>query len=292
MLTAADVGPHDVVYDLGSGDGRIPILAARKYGARAVGIEIDPALVKASRQAAKDSGVAENVSFVEADLFATDISKATVVTLYLWPSVNSRLESKLRQELRPGTRIVSNAFGIANWRPDKIVRAADGTEVLVWTVPKPPARPPDVPFLPTPELVAYDMLALANVRADDIVYDLGSGDGRIPIYAAQKYGARAVGIEIDPRLVEISRQVARDAGLTGQVTFIEGDLLTTDLRDATVVTAFLSREVNAKLESTLRALRPGTRIVSRQFLIGTWAPDRSVRASDGSTLYLWTVANR
>ncbi len=292
MLTAADVGPTDIVYDLGSGDGRIAILAARKYGARAVGIEIDPALVKTSRQRAIENTVADKVTFVEGDLFATDISKATVVTLYLWPSMNSRLESKLRQELRPGTRIVSNSFGIGNWRPDKTVRAADGTDVLVWTVPKAPARPPDVPFEPTPEAVAYEMLTLAHVSAGDVVYDLGSGDGRIPIYAAQKYGARGVGIEIDPRLVEISRQVARDSGLTGAVAFVEGDLLTTPFSDATVVTLSLSVAVNAKLEPKLRALRPGTRIVSRQIPIGTWVPDRSVRASDGTTLYLWTIPNQ
>jgi predicted RNA methylase len=292
MLTAADVGPTDIVYDLGSGDGRIVILAARKYGAHAVGVEIDPALVKTSRQAAIDNGVADHVSFVEGDLFTTDISKATVVTLYLWPSVNSRLESKLRQELRPGTRIVSNSFGIGNWRPDKTVRAPDGTDVLVWTVPQAPARTPDVAFIPTPESVAYEMLALANVTASDVVYDMGSGDGRIPIYAAQKYGARGIGVELDPRLVEISRQVARDSALANRVRFVEGDLLTTSLSDASVVTLFLSEDMNAKLEAKLRALRPGTRIVSRQFLIGTWAPSKTVRASDGSTLYLWTIPNQ
>jgi predicted RNA methylase len=292
MLKLAHITRDDVVYDLGSGDGRIVILAARKYGARAVGVEIDPALVKTSRQTAIDNGVADRVSFVEGDLFTTDISRATVVTLYLWPSVNSRLESKLRQELRPGTRIVSNSFGIGNWRPDKTVRAADGTEVLVWTVPKPPARPPDVAFIPTPEPVAYEMLALANVTAGDVVYDLGSGDGRIPIYAAQKYGARAVGVELDPRLVEMSRQVAHDSGLMNRVRFIEDDLLTTSIVDASVVTLFLSEDVNAKLEAKLRALRPGTRIVSRQFPIGAWPPDKTVRASDGSTLYLWTIPQR
>jgi predicted RNA methylase len=136
------------------------------------------------------------------------------------------------------------------------------------------------------------MLALANVTASDVVYDLGSGDGRIPIYAAQKYGARGVGVELDPRLVEISRQVAGDSALAGRVTFLEGDLLTTALSEATVVTLFLSEEVNAKLEAKLRALRPGTRIVSRQFPIGTWAPEKTFRASDGSMLYLWTIAAR
>jgi predicted RNA methylase len=99
--------PNHFVYDLGSGDGRILIRAAKEYGARGVGVELDPALVTIARQAAVENGVADKVSFVEGDLFAVDISPATVVTLFLWPSVNTRLEAKLRSELREGTRIVS-----------------------------------------------------------------------------------------------------------------------------------------------------------------------------------------
>jgi predicted RNA methylase len=290
MLALARVGADDVVYDLGSGDGRIVIMAAKKYGARGVGIELDPKLVAISRQAAIDNGVADKVTFVEGDLFDEDISAATVVTLYLWPSINTRLETKLRRELRPGARIVSNAFGIGNWRPDDAGHATDGSALLLWTVPKAPARAPDVKFAPTPEVVAYEMLQLAGATARDVVYDLGSGDGRIPILAAQKYGARGVGIELDPRLVEISRQVARDVQLTDSVTFIEQDFFDADISSASIVTLYLSPSVNAKLESKLRReLKPGTRIVSRQFPIGTWPPDRVVRASDGTDLLLWTV---
>jgi hypothetical protein len=94
---------------------------------------------------------------------------------------------------------------------------------------------------------------------------------------------------LDPRLVEISRQVARDGGLVDKVSFIEGDLFTADISKATVVTLYLSPSVNAKLEPKLRNLRPGTRIVSREFPIGTWAPDRSLRARDGTLLSVWTV---
>jgi predicted RNA methylase len=289
MLELARVGPNDVVYDLGSGDGRIAIQAALKFGARAVGIELDRVLVERSRRTAADSGVADKVTFIQGDLFSTDISPATVVTLFLWPSVNRQLESKLRLELRPGTRIVSNTFGIGNWRPDQSVRASDGSDVLLWTVPRAPSRAPDVPFVPTPEVVAYEMLKLAGVTDRDVVYDLGSGDGRIPILAAQKYGARAVGVEIDPRLIEISRQVARDAQLTDRVTFVEGDFFTTPFTAATVVTLYLSASVNEKLEPMLRGLGPGTRVVSRQYPIGAWAPARTVRASDGTTLFLWTI---
>src|SRR5438094_668215 len=115
MLELAGVNAGDVVYDLGSGDGRIVIRAAQKYGARGVGVEIQPALVEAARKAAAEAGVADKVTFVQADLFEADISAATVVTLYLWPSVNERLEPRLRRELRPGTRIVSHAFGSESW---------------------------------------------------------------------------------------------------------------------------------------------------------------------------------
>jgi SAM-dependent methyltransferase len=162
------------------------------------------------------------------------------------------------------------------------------------TTARPPARTPDIFFTPTWEPVVFEMLKLAGVTPDDVVYDLGSGDGRIVILAAQKYGARGVGIELDPRLVEISRQVARDAQLTHKVTFIEADLFEADISPATVVTLYLSPSVNRDLEAKLRReLRPGTRIVSHQFPIGRWTPDRTVRAEgDGTELFLWTIPAR
>jgi hypothetical protein len=112
------------------------ILAAQKYGARGVGIELDPKLVELSRQIAREGEVADKVTFIEGDLFEADISTATVVTLYLSPTVNRRLEPKLRRELRPGTRIVSHQFLIGNWPPDKIIRAEDDrTDLFLWIVP-------------------------------------------------------------------------------------------------------------------------------------------------------------
>ena len=154
-----------------------------------------------------------------------------------------------------------------------------------------PARAPDIFFVPTWEPIVYQMLELARVSKDDVVYDLGSGDGRIVILAAQKYGARGVGIELDAKLVEISRQVARDAQVADRVRFIEGDLFTADISDATVVTLFLSPSVNGELEPKLRReLKPGTRVVSHQFGIGKWAPEKTVRAKeDGTDLFLWRV---
>ena len=153
-----------------------------------------------------------------------------------------------------------------------------------------PARTPDMYFAPTRQAVADAMLKLARVRPEDVVYDLGSGDGRIVILAAQKYGARGVGIELDPRLVEISRQVAREGEVPDRVSFVEGDLFTADISKATVVMLYLSDSVNRRLEPKLRReLRPGTRIVSHQFRIGDWAPDETVRAEDGTELFLWIV---
>lgn len=153
-----------------------------------------------------------------------------------------------------------------------------------------PARMPDMYFAPTQQPVADAMLKLARVSDHDVVYDLGSGDGRILIVAAQKYGARGVGIELDPRLVEISRQVAREGEVADRVTFVEGDLFTADISGATVVTLYLSTSVNSRLEPKLRReLRPGTRIVSHQFRIGSWIPVETVHAQDGTDLFLWTI---
>ena len=137
--------------------------------------------------------------------------------------------------------------------------------------------------------MADAMLRLAKVTASDVVYDLGSGDGRIVVIAAQKYGARGVGIEIDHDLVERSRQIAREGAVDDRVTFVEGDLFTTDISPATVVTMFLSTTVNMRLEPKLkRELRPGTRIVAEQFGIGVWPPDETIRV-EGQPLFLWTI---
>ncbi len=151
-----------------------------------------------------------------------------------------------------------------------------------------PARTPDIHFTPTRHNIADAMLALAQVTTSDVVYDLGSGDGRIPIIAAQKYGARGVGIEIDPRLVELSRRTATEAEVAHRVAFIVGDLFETDLSPATVVTLYLSQSILKTLEPRLRSLKPGTRIVSHQFTMPGWAPDRRMRI-DEAELLLWVV---
>jgi len=135
MLELADVGPNDVVYDLGSGDGRIVIRAARKYGARGVGIEIDPKRVEEARQNAKNAGVSDLVEFRRGDLFEADFGDATAVTLYLLPSVNQELRPLLFEQLVPGTPVVSHDFDMGDWSPEQTVEVGDDT-IYHWTIPE------------------------------------------------------------------------------------------------------------------------------------------------------------
>jgi tRNA/tmRNA/rRNA uracil-C5-methylase (TrmA/RlmC/RlmD family) len=134
MLKLAKVGPNDVVYDLGSGDGRIPITAARTYGARGVGIDIDPQRIREANENLKTANVADKVRFLNQDLFTTNISEATVVTLYLLPSLNLKLIPKLNAELRPGTRVVSHAFDMGDIKPQQ-TQNVNGRTIYLWTVP-------------------------------------------------------------------------------------------------------------------------------------------------------------
>jgi SAM-dependent methyltransferase len=152
-------------------------------------------------------------------------------------------------------------------------------------------RQPDVIFVPTPQEVVDAMLAMANVTAKDVVYDLGSGDGRIPITAAQKYGARAIGIDIDPqRVKEANENLAKaGAGLGDKVKFLNQDLFATDISDATVVTLYLLPSLNLKVMPKLKALKPGTRIVSHSFDMGTEWPAEKTQDVNGRMIYYWTI---
>jgi SAM-dependent methyltransferase len=121
MLKVAKVGKNDILYDLGSGDGRIVITAAKEFGTRGVGVDIDPALVREARENAVKAGVADKVKFLQQDLFETDIREATVVTLYLLPELNRRLRPKLLSDLKPGSRVVSHNHDMGDWKPVKTV---------------------------------------------------------------------------------------------------------------------------------------------------------------------------
>jgi SAM-dependent methyltransferase len=146
-----------------------------------------------------------------------------------------------------------------------------------------------VAFITTPRAVVTRMLQLANVTGDDVVYDLGSGDGRIVIAAAREFGARGVGVEIDPDLIRESEENARAAGVEGRVRFIQKDLFQVDLHEATVVTLFLLPGVNELLAPKfLRELKPGTPVVSHMFDMGEWQPDKTIKVQS-SILYVWLV---
>jgi len=151
-------------------------------------------------------------------------------------------------------------------------------------------RPPDVKYVPTPQNVVEAMLEMAHVTSADIVYDLGSGDGRIPITAAQKYGARGVGIEIEPRLIGIANENAVKGRVADRVWFLHQDLFDTDISPATVVTLYLLPRLNQQLMPKLKAtLRPGTRVVSHYYDMGPeWPPEQS-QDINSLMIYLWTI---
>jgi SAM-dependent methyltransferase len=151
----------------------------------------------------------------------------------------------------------------------------------------------DVPYVPTPPDVVETMLRLASVKSGDVLYDLGCGDGRIVVMAAQKFGiARGTGIDIDPTRIKEAQQNASQAGVNGRVHFVQQNLFEADVHDATVVTLYLLPDVNLKLRpKLLKQLKPGSRIVSHQFDMGEWQPDRKIDI-DWRTIYLWTVTDK
>ena len=155
------------------------------------------------------------------------------------------------------------------------------------------SQQPDVIFVPTPQEVVDAMLKLANVHQGDVLYDLGSGDGRIPVTAAKRYGIRAYGIDIDPQRIQEANDNAKKNGVTHLVQFRREDLFKTNFKEATVVTLYLLPDLNVKLRPRLLAeLKPGTRVVSHQFDMGTWKPDKKVELTSGRTIYLWTITPR
>ena len=158
------------------------------------------------------------------------------------------------------------------------------------TTTQTPLREPDVIYVPTPQEVVDEMLALAKVTKNDVIYDLGSGDGRIPVTAAQRFGTRGFGIDINPERIKEANANAQKAGVTNRVKFLNQDLFTTDISQATVVTLYLLPQLNVKLRPQLfKQLKPGTRIVSHDFDMGEWKPERTVQTNEGSTIYLWTI---
>ena len=147
----------------------------------------------------------------------------------------------------------------------------------------------DIPYVPTPSNVVDAMLDLANIKPGDVLIDLGSGDGRIVIAAAKRFGIQATGVEIDPDLVRESQKLAAQEGLAAKAGFVQGDLFTYDLRRASVVTVFLTPGVNLRLRAKLLSeLRPGTRVVSHRFDMGSWLPTKNVQLQD-DRIFLWVI---
>lgn len=165
----------------------------------------------------------------------------------------------------------------------------EASRVQVGDLQPVPPDSKDVPYVRTPQMVVERMLELAEVSEDDVVYDLGSGDGRIVITAAQQFGARGVGIEIDPELVWQARENAGFVGVSDQVEFRQGDLFEADISEATVVTMYLLPSINLKLRPKLfEELDPGTRVVSHDFDMNEWQPDSTVTVDD-DMIYLWRI---
>lgn len=170
------------------------------------------------------------------------------------------------------------------WRCTLVAAAALGLAIAGCMHPL--ASAPDVR---TPYPTVRAMLELAGVTGKDVVYDLGSGDGRIAITAARKYGIKATGIDIDPERIREANENAKKAGVTNLVQFRQENLFTADFRDATVITLYLLPDLNVKLRPKLwNELKPGTRIVSHQFEMGAWKPEKRLE-SNGRTIYFWTV---
>lgn len=147
----------------------------------------------------------------------------------------------------------------------------------------------DVMWMPTANNLVTEMLEAAQVTSTDVVVDLGAGDGKIPIEAARRFGARAVGIEFNPDLAALARRNAQQAGVSDRVTIVTGDIFQEDFSHATVVTLYLLTQLNIKLKPTLLAMKPGTRIVSNTFAMGSWEPDATILADGEVSGFFWVV---
>lgn len=154
----------------------------------------------------------------------------------------------------------------------------------------------DVPYVPTHQSIVDEMLAMAEVKGEDVLYDLGSGDGRIPITAAKKFGTRGIGIDLNPVRIKEANANAQKAGVTEKVKFIEGDLFKENFGEATVLTLYLLPEVNMKLRPQILEMKPGTRVVSHNYDMGDWQPEttKKITTPDGTnhTIFFWRVPEK
>ena len=187
-------------------------------------------------------------------------------------------------KLRDSLLVVLASAGVALAGPASNASAQTAAQQATQEAP---TRRPDVIFVPTPQAVVDEMLNVAKVGPNDVLFDLGSGDGRIAITAAKR-GARATGIDIDSQRIKEANENARKAGMADKVKFMQADLFEQDFSSATVITLYLLPDLNLKLRPKLLQLKPGTRIVSHDFDMGDWTPDRTLKV-DNRTIHFWTV---
>jgi SAM-dependent methyltransferase len=211
---------------------------------------------------------------------------------FLLAPTSSSLKSML--VILPGSGIKRQAVQAAQTVQNPMGQAPKRTKS---NKPKPTLRKPDVIYYPTPDETVNAMLTLADIKKGDVLYDLGSGDGRIPIMAAQQHGIRAVGIEIDPKLVAVADERARQENVQNLVSFRNADMFRANISEASIVTLYLSNKINLLLRpKLLRELRPGTRILSHDFHMGDWVPEQKIRVPWQKnlfrTIYLWRVPVR
>jgi ribosomal protein L11 methylase PrmA len=278
-------------------------------------VDIDPQRIKESTENAEKNQVADKVEIRQADVLEVkDLGRATVLTLYLLPDHIKKLEPNLKSQLKPGTRIVAHDFAIEDWKADQEISYKGVREfphtLFVYQVkggksnggaakeaePK-KLRSRDVIFVPTPQAVVDKMLELAKVTKEDVVFDLGCGDGRIPVTAAKKYGVKATGFDIDPQRIKESNANVQKNKVGDKVTIKHADIFEEDLSPASVVTLYLLPSLNVKLIPQLEKLKPGSRIVSHDFDMAGIKPDRvetlTAKDDEGNerqhTIYLWTV---
>ena len=294
LLETAQVTKKDVVYDL-EGAGAVAFAAAQERGARGVAFLSDPAGVASARERVRSAGLHRLVEVSSRTATDEDLSPASVVILPSRPDEAALVAARLKTGLRPGSRVVSTAVKLEGWDAERtvLVRSAGQEQVVrVWTV-RGAETPPDLgPFVPTPMAVVQKMLDVADVKPGDVVYDLGSGDGRIVIEAARR-GARGVGIEYDARLCEEARLRAEREGVAERVEIRNEDVMRSSFDDATVVCLYLLPQSNERLRARMEALRPGTRIVAHDYRIGDWPPLRSetlaLNDAKKHTVFLWRV---
>jgi len=203
-----------------------------------------------------------------------------VLTLFLLSCANSNPNAANLSKVRPPVQVRNHVRA----RTQQTQSAARKKRKL---------RKPDVIYYPTPPETVDEMLRMAKIKKGDVLYELGSGDGRIPIAAAKQYGIRAVGIEIDPKLVTEAEENAKQEGVSELVRICNEDMFRIDVREATIVTLYLSEKLNVLMRPKLLSeLRPGSRILSHDFRMGDWKPEQTVRVPWGKlyrTVYLWTV---